>query len=256
MDRLAGKVAIVTGAGTGIGRAIALAFAAEGAALLIAELNLDTGGQVEAEIAQAGGQAYFCSTDVGKMEDAQRMVAAALDRWGRVDILVNNAGIAVPGTVVDISEEDWNRVLDINLTGVWRGMKHAIPAMVQVGGGSIVNISSIQSLVGFHNWSGYAASKGGINALTRQAANEYAGQGIRVNAIAPTTIMTPMNEAILKNSKDRESVLRSLESAHPLGRVGRPEEVAMLAVFLASDEAGLITGQVFVIDGGRIVRGD
>jgi NAD(P)-dependent dehydrogenase (short-subunit alcohol dehydrogenase family) len=255
MDRLAEKVAIVTGAGSGIGRATALAFAAEGAAVVIAEINPHTGTQVAEEIARLGGQAVFCPTDVRKMEDAQRMAATALDRWGRLNILVNNAGVAIPGSAVDMTEEAWNEVLNINLSGVWRGMKAAIPEMIRQGGGSIINVSSNQSLLGFHHWSGYAASKGGINSLTRQAAMDYAAQGIRVNAIAPGMILTPMNEAILKNAEDPERIIQSWNAAQPVGRVGRPEDIAMLAVFLASDESTFITGQVYVVDGGKMVRG-
>lgn len=191
MDRLAGKVAIVTGAGNGIGRSTALAMAAEGAAVLVADRDADSGSQVAAQILAQGGRGAFQLADVGNTADVERMVAAAVSRWGRLNILVNNVGVAISGTVVEISEPDWNRVLNINLSGVWRGMKYAIPEMLKQGGGSIVSVSSIQSLQGFHNWSGYAASKGGINALTQQAAIEYASQNIRINAIAPGTILTP-----------------------------------------------------------------
>jgi NAD(P)-dependent dehydrogenase (short-subunit alcohol dehydrogenase family) len=256
MNRLAGKVAIVTGAGMGIGRATALAVAAEGASVIVADRDIERGRHVAEEIAAAGGQAVFHPTDVSHSDQVQHMVAVAMERWGKLDVLVNNAGVAIAGTVVDISEEDWKRVLDVNLTGVWRGMKYAIPHMIAAGGGSIVNVSSIQSFLGFRNWSGYAASKGAINSLTQQAAVEYAPQGVRVNAIAPGTIMTPMNEALLREAEAPEEVIEAWNLAHPVGRVGEPEEVAALVVFLASDEASFITGQIILVDGGRLVKGD
>ena len=152
MNRLTGKVAIVTGAASGIGRATALALAAEGAAVLVADREAAAGQQVAAEITAQGGQALFQPVDVSRSAEVQQMVAAAVAQWGGLDVLVNNVGIAIAGSVVDISEEDWNRVLDVNLTGVWRGMKYAIPPMLTRGGGSIVNLSSIQSLVGLKSW--------------------------------------------------------------------------------------------------------
>jgi NAD(P)-dependent dehydrogenase (short-subunit alcohol dehydrogenase family) len=256
MDRLARKVAIVTGSAMGIGRATAMTMAAEGAAVLVADRDIEHGQRVVAEIKSQGGTAEFQPTDVGISGDVEQMVAAAVDRWGRLDILVNNVGVAIAGTVVDISEADWNRVLNLNLTSVWRGMKYAVPHMLKGGGGSIVSLSSVQSLVGLRNGSGYAASKGGINSLTQPAAMEYAPQGIRINAIAPGAIWTAMNEEIFKNAADPQKLMREINGAHPVGRAGRPEEVAWLAVYLASDEAAFVTGQIFVIDGGRVMRGD
>ena len=166
MDRLRDKVAAVTGGAMGIGRAVVVAFAREGARVAIADIDEQAGNDVVAEIRGSGAEAFFQKTDVGVSEDVDRFIQATVHRYGRLDVIVNNAGIAVAGSAAEMSEEDWNRVINVNLTGVWRGMKYAIPEMIRAGGGAIVNMSSVQSLVGFPGWAGYAASKGGINALT------------------------------------------------------------------------------------------
>jgi len=256
MPRLANKVAIVTGAAYGIGRGTAEAFALEGASVLAADINVEVGQQAVSEIQARGGVAEFHPVDVRSSAQVEAMVAAAVARWGALDIIVNNAGVGIPGAAAEMSEADWNAVLDVNLSGVWRGMKYALPALIKRGGGAIVNISSIQGLLGFRGWAGYAASKGGINALTRQAAMEYAAQGIRVNAIAPGPIMTNMNAAQMAHPAQRDQIMAQIKAEYPLGRPGYPADIAALALFLASDESSFITGQVFVSDGGRLVRGD
>lgn len=254
MARLQDKVAIVTGGAMGIGRAAALALVREGARVAIGDVDL-SGEGVVAEIKQGGGEAFFQRTDVGKSDDVAALVQATVERFGRLDVLFNNVGVAISGTVTEIDEYAWNQVLNINLSGVWRGMKYAIPEMIKSGGGSIINTSSVQSLIGFPGWSGYAASKGGINALTQQAAVEYAKQGIRINAIAPGTIMTPMNSHIFATMDDPQPLIDAWNSQHALGRFGQPEEVAAAVVFLASDEASFITGECLRVDGGLVIKG-
>jgi NAD(P)-dependent dehydrogenase (short-subunit alcohol dehydrogenase family) len=254
MGRVEGKVAVVTGGASGIGRATARALAAEGARVGIADVDEAGGERVAAEIREAGGECFHRRTDVRSMADLEAIVGEAADRYGRLDALVNNAAVAVPGSAGEMAEEDWARVIDVNLSGVWRGMRAAIPRMLAQGGGCIVNLSSVQAHVGFVGWAGYAASKGGIDALTRQAAVEYAPMGIRVNAIVPGTIMTEMNERIMRESDDADAVMAGWTAMHPMGRVGQPEEVAAAIVFLASDDASFITGELLRVDGGLVVR--
>jgi NAD(P)-dependent dehydrogenase (short-subunit alcohol dehydrogenase family) len=254
MGRVEGKVAVVTGAASGIGRATARALAAEGARVGIADVDEAGGERVAAGIREAGGDAFFRRTDVRSMADLEAVVAEAAGRQGRLDVLVNNAAVSVAGSAGEMSEEDWARVVDVNLTGVWRGMRVAIPRMLAQGGGSIVNLSSVQARVGFLGWAGYAASKGGIDALTRQAAVEYASRGIRVNAIVPGTIATKMNERIMAESPDPDAVMANWVAMHPMGRVGQPEEVAAAIVFLACDDAAFVTGELLRVDGGLVVK--
>jgi NAD(P)-dependent dehydrogenase (short-subunit alcohol dehydrogenase family) len=254
VERLEGKVAIVTGAASGIGRAAALALARDGARVALGDVDAEGGASAASEIAAGGGEASFHRADVALTNDVRALVEATVERWGRLDVLVNNAGMAIGGSVTEISEDDWGRVLNVNLTGVWRGMRFAIPHMRRTGGGSIVNTSSVQGSVGFVGWAGYAASKGGIDALTRQAAVEYAPSNIRVNAIVPGTILTPMNERIVRESDNGAEIEAGWLAMHPLGRLGRPEEVASAIVFLASDESSFVTGECLRVDGGMIVK--
>jgi NAD(P)-dependent dehydrogenase (short-subunit alcohol dehydrogenase family) len=254
MGRVAGKTAIVTGGAAGIGRACALALAGEGARVAVADVDEAGGADTAAAIRTDGGEAFFRRADVAVTADMRELVRQAADRWGRLDVLVNNAGVAISGSVTEITDEDWERVLSVNLSGVWRGMRFAIPEMLKTGGGSVINTSSVQSVVGFRGWAGYAASKGAINSLTRQAAVDYADRGIRVNAVLPGTILTPMNERILAASPDPSRIEQGWLSLHPVGRLGQPEEVAALVVFLASDESSFITGELIRVDGGLVVR--
>jgi NAD(P)-dependent dehydrogenase (short-subunit alcohol dehydrogenase family) len=254
MGRVEGKVAVVTGGAAGIGRATARMLAAEGARVGIADVDEAGGERVAAEIREAGGECFYRRADVRSLADLEAVVGEAADRYGGLDVLVNNAAVAVPGSAGEMAEEDWTRVVDVNLSGVWRGMRAAIPRMLARGGGSIVNLSSVQAHVGFLGWAGYAASKGGIDALTRQAAVEYAPRGIRVNAVVPGTIMTEMNERIMRESGDAAGVMAGWTAMHPVGRVGQPEEVAAAIVFLASDEASFVTGEVLRVDGGMVVK--
>jgi NAD(P)-dependent dehydrogenase (short-subunit alcohol dehydrogenase family) len=254
MGRVEGKVAVVTGGASGIGRVTAGALAAEGARVGIADLDEAGGRAVAAAIRDAGGDAFFRRTDVRSLADLEAVLDEAAGRHGRLDVLVNNAAVAIPGSAGEMAEDDWARTLDVNLTGVWRGMRAAIPRMLAQGGGSIVNLSSVQGHVGFVGWAAYAAAKGGVDALTRQAAVEYAAGGIRVNAVVPGTIATEMNEKIMRESADGDAVLAGWLAMHPIGRIGQPAEVAAAIVFLASDDASLITGESLRVDGGLVVQ--
>lgn len=248
-----GKVAVVTGAAMGIGKACAEALVAQGAKVVLADID-PVIGQASADALGDAGR--FIHVDVRQMDQMQAMGALAMEAFGGIDILVNNAARALGGVVDEIEEEDWQTVIDTNLNSVWRGMKVCVPEMRKRGGGSIVNMSSVQGLIGFKAWPAYAAAKGGINALTKQSAVDLAPHGIRVNAIAPGTIMTPLNEKLFDDLEDPSELIDTWNKAHPIGRFGEASEVADLAVFLASDKASFITGEIIRVDGGLAVRGE
>ncbi len=251
-----GKTAVVTGGAKGIGEAAARKFAEAGASVVIADTDAVKGKQLEEQLLSHGYRARFQRTDVGSDSDVRQLMEEAVAWTGRIDAVYNNAGIAVPGEAAGMSEEDWQRVINTNLGGVFRGCKYSLPYMEKQGGGAIVNCSSTQAIRGFHGWAGYAASKGGILALTRQIAIDYAPKGIRVNAVSPGTIMTPMNEKIFEEADDPQALIDTWNRAHPVGRFGQPSEVADMVLYLCSDAAGFITGQTFVIDGGQTARGE
>jgi NAD(P)-dependent dehydrogenase (short-subunit alcohol dehydrogenase family) len=256
--RLNNKVAVVTGAGSGLGRASAIAFASEGAKVVCADCNADAAGEVVEEIQAAGGVGLAVMLDAASPEDNERLVAEAQGRFGHIDILLANAGIPSVGSLTDVDFEDWQRVIAVNLTGVWLANKAVIPVMQAQGGGSIINQASITALVGFAGVAAYSAAKGGVVALTRQAAVEYAEEGIRVNAICPGTIVTPLVTQTYverggvdsKTKMPLNEALTASAQRYPMKRLGDVEDVANLAVFLASDESRWITGAVMPVDGG------
>jgi cyclopentanol dehydrogenase len=250
MGRLAGKVALISGAARGQGEAEARLFAQEGASVVLGDIRTELGEQVAAEITAAGGAALFTPLDVSSEPDWARAVELAEHTYGKLDILVNNAAIIGVEGIMDTSIEHWNRVLAVNQTGTFLGMRAAIPAMRRAGGGSIVNISSVLATMGSGNSAAYTATKGAVSALTRTVSVELATEGIRVNAVHPGGVETPMAVECLG---DDAELRRALVATHPMGRIGEPGEIATGVLFLASDEASFVTGTSLVIDGGNTV---
>lgn len=250
MTRLRGKRALITGGGTGIGRACALRYAQEGARLVLAGRRAEPLERTADEIARAGGQAISVPGDVTRSEDVRRMIAAAVERFGGLDIVVNSAGALLAATAEETSEEDWDRLMAVNAKGVFLVSQAAVAEMRKQGGGAIVNIGSILGLVGMKKRAAYCASKGAVTLLTKAMALDHAHEGIRINCICPALVETDLVASLFTQQPDPEAARRARREQIPLGRLGRPEDVAELAVFLASDESSWITGAAFPLDGG------
>ena len=250
--QLDGKVALITGAGSGIGRASALAFAREGAKVAVADIVVEGGEETVRMVKEAGGEAFFIKVDVSNAADVEAMVNTVVDTYGRIDCAYNNAGIEGRLASTDEYPEDvFDKVIDINLTGVWLCMKYELPHMLKQGSGAIVNTASGAGLIGVAGMSAYVASKHGVVGLTKTAALEYAKSGIRVNAVCPGLIQTPMVERI---TADQPQLGEALVAAEPVGRTGKPEEIAESVVWLSSDAASFVTGHAMSVDGGYVAQ--
>lgn len=243
------KTVIITGAASGIGKATAELFAKHGANVIVSDIQETEGKNVAESIVADGGEALFIKTDVANPQDMEALVDFALETYGNLDIAINNAGIGgEQNPIVDMSIEGWNKVISINLNSLFYGMKYQLSAMLKNGGGSIVNISSILGSAGFAGSAGYSAAKHGVIGLTKSAALEYSAQGIRVNAVGPGFIETPLLDDLETEMKDQ------LVAMHPIGRLGRSEEVAELIFWLSSDKASFVTGGYYPVDGGYLAK--
>lgn len=250
--RLEGRSGIITGGASGIGKAIAMRFAAEGAAIVVADIHEKRGAEIVAEIEKTGGRAVFANVDVRRSEDCERVVALAVARFGKLDIMVNNAGIGRGAAIAELLEEDWDAVLAVNLKGVYLGSKFAFRAMAR-NGGVILNMASVAGIIAAPGFAAYGAAKAGVIHLTKITALEGAAFNIRANALCPTWIDTPLLEAALQRHPDLVAGKQEMAAGIPLGRIGQPEDVASAALYLASDDAAFITGVAFPVDGGTTV---
>ncbi len=250
VTRLSGKVALITGGGTGIGRAIALAFAREGASVAVAGRRLEKLREVISEVQKQGGAGLAMECDVTRARDAERAVKGTVERFGRLNVLVNNAGMLDVSTVEGISEEEWDRVMTVNVKGPFLMSRAVLPEFRRCGGGAIVNIGSVLGLVAMKDRAAYCASKGGVTMLTKAMALDHAHEKIRVNCICPSVVETDLVKGVFDASEQGQALLKVRIATTPLGRLGRPEDVAELAVFLASEESSWLTGAAIPLDGG------
>ena len=255
MNSLKGKSALITGAASGIGRAIALTFAGEGASVAIADRDTTKGKSVAREIEQLGRPSVFVACDVTRADDCRKAVQQTAEAFGKLDLLVNNAGIIARRSVVELDEKDWDRVMDVNVKSVYLMSKFAIPIMRAGGGGSIINTSSGWGLVGGPDAAVYCASKGAVVLLTKAMAIDFGSDGIRVNCLCPGDTDTDMLREEARQLGEAEADVLAASASRPLGRVGTPEDIARAALFLASDQSGWVTGTNLVVDGGGLAGG-
>lgn len=254
MRRFAGKKVFISGGATGIGKATAVLFAEQGAVVTIFDRDIENGEKCLQKILNSGGRGIFTSGNLIYPEEVEKAVEQSWHTFGGIDILINNAGVESPYSVHEMPVEEWDRVLAINLRGMYLMAKAVIPIMKKSGGGAIVNTASISGLLGWPLSAAYCASKGGVIQLTKQMAVDYAQDNIRVNCIAPGTTLTPLIERIFQQESDPEEAKRQIAQKHPLGRFAQPEEIAQAILFLASDDASFITGAVLPVDGGYTAK--
>ena len=248
MGRLDKKIVIITGAANGIGLEMSRAFSKEGAIIVMSDINIDKCETEAKTIAKNSRNTVAKKCDVGNTQDVNKLIEFTIETYGRIDVLINNAAVAISGNITEMPEEDWDNLMNINLKGIYRTIKATLPFMIKQKSGSIINMSSTQAFRSWYNWTAYAGAKGAMIAMTNQMAGQFGDKGVRFNTISPGAILTPMNEKRVK--KEGETFLEESKKMSPMQRLGTPNEVAMTAIFLASDEATFITGEDIKVDGG------